>query len=160
VPTAYDPLPFEFMNLERIEKLVKLFGGSRAEELTVEADGWNLRLRRNSGPTAALPADTPMGPLENDLLVPEPPAICTVEVTAPLVGIFRQGEERLAPGDLVQSGAPVGAIESLKILNPVVAEVSGEVLEVLVEDGHPVEYGQPLFVVLPAPEPDVEEAEE
>ena len=75
----------------------------------------------------------------------------TVMITAPLVGIFRRGERRLAPGDWVEAGAPIGAIESVKIANPVLTEVSGDVVEVLVEDGQPVEYSQPLLVVLPRP---------
>jgi len=54
---------------------------------------------------------------------------------------------RLAPGDWVEAGSAVGAIESMKILSPVVAETDGRIVEVLVEDGHPVEYGQPLFLV-------------
>jgi acetyl-CoA carboxylase biotin carboxyl carrier protein len=47
----------------------------------------------------------------------------------------------------VKRGATVGHIDSMRILNPVVAEESGTVIEVLVEDGDPVEYGQRLFVL-------------
>jgi biotin carboxyl carrier protein len=147
------------MKLERVEKLVKLFGASRARELVVEADGWQVTLRRGaaSNPDGASAA---LSPLVSELEEEAAPAAPTVTITAPLVGLFRQGMARLAPGDLVRAGDPVGGIESMKILNPLFAEAGGEVLEVLVEDGQPIEYGQPLVVLLPLSEAPPEEEEE
>jgi biotin carboxyl carrier protein len=148
------------MNLDRVEKLVRLFGGSRARELVVEAEGWQVTLRRNTTPApetlTSFPSPTLLDTADEDDLLVQP---ATTTITAPLVGIFRQGEMRLAPGDRVGAGSPVGGIESMKILNPVIAHVGGEVLEVLVEDAHPVEYGQALFVLLPLPESEEEEVE-
>jgi biotin carboxyl carrier protein len=147
------------MDLDRVEKLVRLFGGSRARELVVEAEGWQVTLRRGAAPASGASNLFPY-PAALDILdeAPAPPATATI--AAPLVGIFRQGETRLQPGDRVWAGSPVGGIESMKILNPLLAEVGGEVLEVLVEDGTPVEYGQPLFVLLPLSEPEEEEDEQ
>jgi biotin carboxyl carrier protein len=68
-------------------------------------------------------------------------------ITAPLVGIFRQADPRVKPGDAVSAGQAVGAIESMKIVNPIVSEVDGEVMELLVEEGQPVEYAQPLLQI-------------
>src|SRR5438128_267563 len=140
------------MDLDRIEQLVKLFGGRRATDLEVTGDGWRLSLRRHSCLEPGLPPMAPPLTLENGAAEAQAATDETVMITAPLVGIFRRGERRLAPGDWVEAGAPIGAIESVKIANPVVTEVSGDVVEVLVEDGQPVEYSQPLLVVLPRPE--------
>jgi biotin carboxyl carrier protein len=56
---------------------------------------------------------------------------------------------RLQPGDRVEGGQPVGSIESMKILSPVQVPEGGEIVEVLVEDGQPVEYGHQLFLLRP-----------
>lgn len=149
------------MDLDRVEKLVHLFGRSRAQELVVEADGWHVALRRAPLPAGAAPP-APLAPdqgseVESELAGPLEPL--TVVITAPRVGIFRQSDVPLAAGDRVEPGALVGSIESMKILNPVLVEVSGEIVDMQVEDGHPVEYGEPLCVVLPSAETAEEENE-
>jgi oxaloacetate decarboxylase alpha subunit len=137
------------MDLERIERLVKLFGQSHARELHLECDGWRLSLRQaEAAPLAVSPRP------ETEESVPEEgnatsPAEALLSITALLVGIFRQGGVRLQPGDRVESGQPVGSIESMKILSPVQAPEGGEIAEVLVEDGQPVEYGHQLFLLRP-----------
>jgi acetyl-CoA carboxylase biotin carboxyl carrier protein len=142
------------VDLERVERLLRLFDGSRARELRVEAEGWRVAVRRGAGSAAGQPSPLAFGGLSS---AAEPPAL---RVTAPLVGIFRQGEIRLSAGDRVRAGTPVGAIESMKILSPVFAQTDGRIEEVLVEDGHPVEYGEPLYLLQPVEEPDGEEEEE
>jgi len=148
------------MDLDRVENLVKLFGASRARELTVEAEGWHISFRREGVPSVAPPMNGRAGPLSSLLVDPGPVAPETTTVTAPLVGIFRQGNGGIEVGDLVRAGETVGGIESMKILSPVLCEASGQVLEILIEDCHPVDYGQPLFVLTPLPEVMAEEAGE
>jgi biotin carboxyl carrier protein len=135
------------VDLERVERLLRLFDGSRARELRVEAEGWRVAVKRGARADSGLPAGLSATAFGGVISPAESPAM---RVTAPLVGIFRQGQERLSPGDRVRAGTPVGAIESMKILNPVYAEMDGRIEEVLVEDGHPVEYGEPLFLLWPA----------
>src|SRR5690242_7719345 len=120
------------MDLDRIEQLVQPFGGCQATDLEVTGSGWHLSLRRNHRPERAVGARPSTGPSGNGFVAEPPEPEKTVVITAPLVGIFRRGERRLAPGDWVDAGAPIGAIESVKIANPVVADVSGDVVEVLV----------------------------
>ena len=136
------------MDLDRVERIVKLFHGSRVQELTVEAEGWQVALQRGRPP--AVPA-APVAPSASLPLGIEPasdplaPELATV--TAPLVGIFRQSNGRIAVGQVLRPGDPIGGIESMKIFSPLVSEVGGRVMEVFIEDGHPVEYGQPLLTV-------------
>jgi oxaloacetate decarboxylase alpha subunit len=134
------------MNVERVEALAKLLQGSRAQELVVETEGWRVGLRK--APVAHLPeaparlVTAAPGPIEEA-------ASGDRWITAPLVGIFRQATTRLVPGDEVAAGQVVGAIESMKILNPLVSDMDGEVMEVLVEEGQPVEFGHPLLQIRP-----------
>lgn len=132
------------MNVERIEALAKLLAGSRARELSVETETWRVALKK-----------APRAPVEASLPSPRPAALGEPEgpepfwISAPMVGIFRQGSPRITVGAQVSEGQVVGAIESMKILNPLVSERDGEVLELLVEDGQPVEFGQPLLQIRP-----------
>jgi biotin carboxyl carrier protein len=137
------------MDLERIEKLIKLFGRSRARELQVESEGWHLTVRRVTAPPAAAAAPRNREEAAEPAGESPPSEAGRVSITAPLVGIFRQGGVQIQPGDRVEAGEPVGSIESMKILSPVLASEGGEIDEVLVEDGQPVEYGHRLFLLQP-----------
>jgi acetyl-CoA carboxylase biotin carboxyl carrier protein len=80
------------------------------------------------------------------------PEGCTL--TAPLVGTFYRAPEPDARpfvdvGDLVRVGDQVAIVEAMKLMNPVLADHAGRVQRILVEDGQPVEYGQPLFALDP-----------
>jgi acetyl-CoA carboxylase biotin carboxyl carrier protein len=135
------------MDVERVEALARLLHSARARELRVSTEGWSISLVKGSVPSRAAPPASGLPRLEAPLPtspVPGPPSDRS-RITAPMVGIFRSAEPRLVIGDHVEAGQPVGAIESMKILNPLVSEFAGEVTAVPVEDGQPVEYGQPLL---------------
>lgn len=85
-----------------------------------------------------------------------PPAVDTkwVTVNSPMVGTFyRSPAPGEAPfvevGDRIRSGQTVCIIEAMKLMNDIEAEVSGQVMQILVENGEPVEYGQPLIRINP-----------
>ncbi len=92
---------------------------------------------------------------------PEPPMAAIVDtpveeragqVRAPTVGTFYRSPEPGAPpfvrvGDRVQAGQQVGILEAMKLMNAIVATEAGRVAEILVQDGTPVEYDQPLIVL-------------
>jgi acetyl-CoA carboxylase biotin carboxyl carrier protein len=85
---------------------------------------------------------------ESDL----PPGAQTV--TAPMVGTFYTSPSPKDPpyvkeGDSIHAGEVIGIIEAMKIMNEIESEFSGKILRVLVQTGQPVEYGQPLIVVVP-----------
>ncbi|MFA1548279.1 acetyl-CoA carboxylase biotin carboxyl carrier protein [Actinomadura chokoriensis] len=123
----------------------------RAGELSVEVE-WPDAAAPPSGPPpsaaaasapALLPAGEPAGAEDGSF-----------HVEAPLVGTFyRASSPGARPfvevGDEVEEGRQVAIVEAMKLMNAVTAERSGRVVEVLVPDGRPVEYGQPLFVLAP-----------
>lgn len=68
-------------------------------------------------------------------------------VASPLVGIFHHVKPLVGLGTRVTQGQIVGVVEAMKLINEIAAETDGVVIDVLVEDGQAVEYGQPLFLV-------------
>jgi len=139
------------MEIEEIEQLVDMIREARISELAVTTDGSTVRLRKPlpriqpvaSAPApsravqpapSALPASAHAEPVDLQLLV-----------SAPMVGIFHSAGNSMTEGVAVKAGQSVGAIESMKLMNDVISECDGVIAEVLVEDGLPVEYGQPLF---------------
>lgn len=84
----------------------------------------------------------------------------TFSIIAPMVGTFYRAPEPGAkpyvkPGDLVEAGQQVGILEAMKLMNPVEAERSGQVIEVLVPDSTAVEYAQPLILLAPPTDDDL-----
>ena len=84
--------------------------------------------------------------------VPSGPPAGTVEIRSPIVGTFYKAASPESPafvsvGDRIKSGAVVCIVEAMKVMNEIQAEVSGEIVEILVENGQAVEFDQPLFRV-------------
>jgi len=88
---------------------------------------------------------------------PAPPAAAATEehtIKSPIVGTFYAGPSPDAGpfvrvGDFVEAGQTVCIIEAMKLMNEIEADIAGEVARVLVENGQPVEYGEPLFALRP-----------
>lgn len=112
--------------------------------------------------STALPSSTEVAVTNKvvDSAVAQPPHSSSpinqklVEVPSPMVGTFYRspapGEAAFVEvGDRVKSGQSVCIIEAMKLMNEIEAEVSGQVMEILVQNGEPVEYGQPLMRINP-----------
>ncbi len=133
------------MNLELAQQVVALLGEYPVSEIAVEAAGHRVHAVRPLGiapsappsAAAALPAQPEASAAE---VLPEPKIL-----TAPMVGIFYHAEPPLPLGADVKLGQVVGSIESMKLMNDVVAEEGGRIADILVEDGAPVDYGRALF---------------
>jgi len=144
------------MNLENIQRLVNILNETPGiTELSVTSpDGAKIALRK-----AAVVAQAPSelvafeeaeedeileaAPDGENLPVDDSPRLTTV--SANMVGIFHGANPPLGYGSSVSPGQIVGYIESMKLMNEVKAGAGGVVAEVLIEENHPVEYGQPLF---------------
>ena len=150
------------LSVAELRQLISLMNSSDIEEITIEhaAHGLHLTLRKPAPVAISASALSPEMGVADDYEYAEPtpteeegPPERTVDVRAPLVGVFRSaprpGKPALKEGDAVKEGQAVAAIEALNVLNEVEIEVAGRVKEILVGDGQAVEYGQVLMVVEP-----------
>jgi acetyl-CoA carboxylase biotin carboxyl carrier protein len=151
----------------QLRDLIALLGDSDIQELKLEGDDFRLELRRNlpasqpqvvmqTAPAVAAPMPAAAAPAAPSAAPPAAPAVRgdLVEITAPMVATFYRSP---SPGDpaFVELGARISVgqtvciLEAMKLMNELEAEVSGEVVEILVENGTPVEFGQVLMRVKP-----------
>ena len=132
------------MDLAQIEELIKILEESDTEELVVQEGESTIRIRKRpkQEPSATAPRPS-VEPAEQPVIAMDVTPTESV-IRAPMVGIFHTIDGLSKVGAQVEEGQVVGSIESMKLLNDVIADMSGVVTEVLVEDGTPVEYGQPL----------------
>ncbi len=117
----------------QLSTVLDLISGTDISELDVTAGRTRLRLRR--------PAVVAAGAAAAAAAAVEPHSMA---ITSPLVGIFHAS---VATGDNVQPGQAIGAVEALGMPTTVEAPQPGTVEELLVHDGSPVEYGQPLLIL-------------
>ncbi|MCF6201074.1 MAG: acetyl-CoA carboxylase biotin carboxyl carrier protein [Hydrogenimonas sp.] len=149
------------MNLKEIKDLIKVFNNSTLSKLKVENGDFGLTLEKGgsvqSAPVqqsaapapaaaAAQPAATQSAAEEKS--IPDN----AVYITSPMVGTFYRAPSPDSPpfvkeGDTVRKGQPLCILEAMKIMNELEAEFDCKVIEILVEDGQPVEYDMPLFLV-------------
>jgi acetyl-CoA carboxylase biotin carboxyl carrier protein len=146
------------MDLRKLKTLIDLVSESNVSELEItEADG-KVRIVKagaapmayampmmQQAPAAAAPAAAPV--------VEAAPAEETGHVCkSPMVGTFYRssspGAKAFAEvGDVVKAGQPVCIIEAMKIMNEIEADQDGTITKIMVDNGQPVEYGQPLFII-------------
>jgi acetyl-CoA carboxylase biotin carboxyl carrier protein len=161
------------MNIKEIKELVKMLDGTDISELSFESEGNKIVIKKGiSGIPQINPSMNPMAqyPMINippavPGLLPAAPATATAPenkseglgpnqalIVAPMVGTFYRAPSPDADpyvqiGQMVEAGQVVCIIEAMKLMNEIDSEFRGKVVEVLVENAHPVEYGQPLFVI-------------
>lgn len=110
-----------------------------------------------AGGAAAAPVPAPAAPptAVSQAATPSPAGSSRlIQITAPMVGTFYRSpspdaEPYVQPGEEINVGQPLCIIEAMKLMNEIESEVAGRIVAVLVENGQPVEYGQPLFTVEP-----------
>jgi acetyl-CoA carboxylase biotin carboxyl carrier protein len=134
-----------------VRRLAKLLDELRLTEAEVSVGDMRVRVQRAAGP-AAVAAPGPAVLPEPTVIVERPSN--TVAVEAPMVGTFYRAsaptaEPYVREGDAVKEGQIVCVIEAMKLMNEIEAKVAGRVAKILVENGHGVEYGQPLFLIEP-----------
>jgi acetyl-CoA carboxylase biotin carboxyl carrier protein len=150
------------MNLKEIQQLIEVVNVSALDEVIIKEGQTEITLRRNSSKVqAVLPVATaPAVPAGQPLAVAAAPVPAPVvasdllEVHSPIVGTFYRAaspdsDPFVKVGDKVKNGDVLCIIEAMKLMNEIEAEVSGTIVEILVENGQPVEYNQVLFRVKP-----------
>ena len=146
------------MNIKEIKEMIDLMNKNHLSEIEIERDGTKIRLKKDEGgvikqvrevaeataspsPTgASAPAEVPA------------PAESAQHVTAPMVGVFyRAPAPEAAPfvdvGQEVEKGDVVCIIEAMKLMNEIKIDKKARIVDILVENGDPVEFGQPLLTI-------------
>ncbi|MFB6291334.1 MAG: acetyl-CoA carboxylase biotin carboxyl carrier protein [Candidatus Bipolaricaulia bacterium] len=153
------------LNINQMKELIDLFENSNLSEISVQQEGFQVTLKKNSEGGSQLRsgksgsqlttekkageeleggADSDAEELEEESAVEVP------TITSPIVGTFYRSPSPEEPayvevGDRIEEGDTVCIVEAMKVMNEVKAETGGEIAEICVEDGDSVEYGQELF---------------
>ena len=151
------------MDIKLIKQVVDLMKRSELSEFEIEEEGFKLRLSRSNGdaqaqvihaapPVAQVAAPQPAtgAPAEEAAKPAEEDGISVIK--SPMVGTFYRAPSPESPvftdiGQKVGADSVVCIIEAMKVMNEIQSEISGTIVEALVENGEAVEYGQPLFKV-------------
>ncbi|WP_270170462.1 acetyl-CoA carboxylase biotin carboxyl carrier protein [Paenibacillus sp. SYP-B4298] len=159
--------------LSEIKELIKLVDQTSVQELEIENEGTRLLIRKpgktevvnvqtasvpHTYSPVAMPQASPAPAVQPEASAPAAPASPAAsglhQIVSPMVGTFyRSPSPDAAPfvntGDRVSEKSVVCILEAMKLMNELEADVRGEIVEVLVENGQLVEFGQPLFLVKP-----------
>ncbi len=141
--------------IEKVKKLISLMNENGLAEIEVEEDATKIRLKRNNldsiQTSIQLPDVKSSLPEGATKYITSDKESSVSEIVAPMVGTFYTSapaaDPYVAVGDGVGEETVVCIIEAMKIMNEVKAEVKGKIVEILVDNGTAVEYGQPLFRV-------------
>jgi len=162
----------ERLDLEEIRAIIRLATEADIAELVVEAPHVKVHVKKTAATappggatapviaavspgTSAPPGTEAFGGASPDGTRPAGDGAARyVPIVAPMVGTFYRASKPDAPpfvleGDVVQTGQTVCVLEAMKMFNEIPSEVAGRIIRVLAENGAPVEFGQPLFLVDP-----------
>ncbi len=163
------------MNIKEIKELVKMLDGTDISEFCFENEGIKISIKKGTSiAPQVIPAQIPMlhNPMLSAINVPIPQAevvqtgsVATaseekseglgpnqVLIVAPMVGTFYRAsgpdvDPYVQAGQVINVGQVVCIIEAMKLMNEIESEWRGKIVEILVENAQPVEYGQPLMVL-------------
>lgn len=141
------------MELDDLKELISLLKDTDITELQVEKDGTKVKIRRQMLlPSIEMHPKTPVTVekiTESDEEIQR-----LITITSPIVGTFYRAPSPDAPpfvdaGTRVKKGQVICVIEAMKLMNEIESEMEGIIVRALVENGQPVEYGEPLFLIEP-----------
>ncbi|WP_110971366.1 acetyl-CoA carboxylase biotin carboxyl carrier protein [Pseudomonas huaxiensis] len=154
------------MDIRKVKKLIELLEESGIDELEIKEGEESVRISRHSktpaqqyyapAPMAAAPAPAPVAAAAAAPVAEAAAAAPTLKGTvirSPMVGTFYRKGSPTSPafvevGQSVKKGDTLCIVEAMKMMNHIEAEIGGVIDAVLVEDGQPVEYDQPLFTIV------------
>lgn len=151
------------MNLKELKELIDLIQKGQIAELELEKSGVRVRIKRDRTPTVPAPVheEAPQAPSVSaeaplSQSAPVQPSVPAgwLTLTAPVVGTFYRApapdsDPYVEIGSQVKKGQILCVIEAMKLMNEIESEWDGRIVEILVENAQPVEYGAPLFRIEP-----------
>lgn len=147
------------MDFKEIKELIRVFDKSELNKLKVKDENFEIALQKGFEGATVVTSAPILAPVAAPIAVPViTSAVATSEedlgdtIDAPMIGTFYaspspEASNFVKVGDTVSKGQTLCILEAMKIMNEVEAEFDCKILKILVEDGNPVEYDMPLFVV-------------
>jgi acetyl-CoA carboxylase biotin carboxyl carrier protein len=141
---------------ELVKNLTRLLEENNLTEIEYGRDGWHVRVGRGGG---VMVSETRRGSLDSDNApgadqgaAPASAADNPNAITSPMVGVVFTSPDPdsppfIKPGDEVTEGQTLLLIEAMKVFNPITAPKSGKVTEILIANGAPIEFGEPLLIL-------------
>ena len=146
------------MNLDKIEKLVKIIEESSLQEFSIQEGDIKIKMSKRAGESIAVPFAPGMGMPVAGTAAPEAATADETSgeveeetyITSPIVGTFYSAPSPEAKafvkvGDRVKAGETVCILEAMKLMNEITADKDGEIAEICVDNGQVVEFSQVLF---------------
>jgi acetyl-CoA carboxylase biotin carboxyl carrier protein len=143
------------MELEELKELIELLKETDITEIQLEKDGTNVKIKREKIlASIGMPLHKASSYEEKIVAETEEETQRLVTVTSPIVGTFYRSPSPEAPpfveiNQRVNKGQVLCIIEAMKLMNEIESDIDGIIVKMLVENGQPVEYGEPLFLIEP-----------
>jgi len=142
------------MELDDLKELIELLKETDITELQLEKDGTKVRIKREKILSSVEIPVQKFGSLQEKVTGEAEEEARLITVTSPIVGTFyRASSPEASPfveiGTKVKKGQVLCIVEAMKLMNEIESEADGIIIKVLVENGQPVEYGEPLFLIEP-----------
>ncbi len=154
------------MDLNLLKKLIRLVDTSNITDLEVEENGLRVKIAKknrsfNTGASQPHIVMAPASqsheladhrPVTDEKPKAEEKSSNTHEIRSPIVGTFYRApapdaDAYVQVGDVVAPGSVLCIVEAMKLMNEIESDISGKIIRILVENGKPVEYNQPLFLI-------------
>lgn len=141
------------MELDDLKKVIRLLRDTDIAELQIEKEGIKIKIRRDKFFSAASGPQQPVLVEKKGVKVEEAEE-GLVTVASPMIGTFYRSsspdvEAFVDVGTEVKKGDTLCVIEAMKLMNTIESEIDGVIIKIFLENGHPVEYGEPIFLVRP-----------
>ncbi|MCD5411639.1 acetyl-CoA carboxylase biotin carboxyl carrier protein [Thermodesulfovibrionales bacterium] len=141
------------MELDDLKKVIRLLRDTDITELQIEKEGIKIKIRRDKFFSAASGPQQPVLVEKKGVKVEEAEE-GLLTVASPVIGTFYRSsspdvEAFVDVGTEVKKGDTLCVIEAMKLMNTIESEIDGVIIKIFLENGHPVEYGEPIFLVRP-----------
>jgi acetyl-CoA carboxylase biotin carboxyl carrier protein len=155
------------MDLNLVKKLVKILENSQLTDLEIEEGGTRIKIAKNvqlvqapQNPVSIIPQAAAVNVTSEQPKVEEKKQAPVEDesklhaIKSPIVGTFYRApapdaDPYVQVGDTVSAGTVLCIVEAMKLMNEIESDISGKIVKILVENGKPVEYNQPLFLIQP-----------